>query len=120
MKSFVLLLTQHIAFRPTIENLTPAESKLKPIAIPKALELELDEEVQSRCAGFIEAEIERYTEDKLDLTASQAAAADEMSDEEAEDEDEDEEEGVTKKKRKSKSVAKAKKFAIDGTFGFLG
>jgi hypothetical protein len=66
---------------------TPVEKKLNTWAVPEPLVLMMDEQTQSRCAGFIEAEIERFADDKMDQTASQeAAAADGMSDEDEDDE----------------------------------
>lgn len=66
----------------------------------------LTDEVQYRCAGYIQAEIERYA-DKLE------AEADESEDEDGSDDDalssEEEDEGENIKKNKSKKGRKAPK-----------
>lgn len=66
------------------------------------LHLECSDELQARCAGFIEAEIERYGEALAELTAGEV---EEGSDTEMEEDSDDE---GAKKKRKGKK-AKAKK-----------
>jgi cohesin complex subunit SA-1/2 len=53
----------HILFCPT--QTIGADGGLLPIA---ALALTLDDEVQYRCAGYIQAEIERYAEEIADGT----------------------------------------------------
>lgn len=67
------------------------------------LQLECSDELQARCAGFIEAEIERYGETLAELTAGEV---EEGSDTEMEEEDSDDE--GAKKKRKGKAEAKSK------------
>jgi hypothetical protein len=90
---------------------TPVEKKLNTWAVPEPLVLMMDEQTQSRCAGFIEAEIERFADDKMDQTASQeAAAADGMSDEDEDDEAWNADRGKTRKK----ADGKAKRTFDDG------
>jgi cohesin complex subunit SA-1/2 len=56
-------MTLHILFCNT--QAVDADGEAPPIA---SLALTLDDEVQFRCAGFIQAEIERYAEDVHDGT----------------------------------------------------
>lgn len=69
------------------------------------LRLEMPEQLQARCAGFVEAEIERYAESiEEDDEAGDVTAA-EDNDEEEDDElvsDEDEAEAAKRRKQKGK------------------
>lgn len=80
-------------------------------SVPEQLQLVMAEEVQYRCAGFIEAEIERYADDKMDLSASQEASH-EMSDEDEEEDTEDNAEGKVKRKPRG---GRRKRMADDGS-----
>lgn len=84
-QAFNLLLNLHVLFNPATD-LTPIEKRDNIYSVPEELELTLDEQVQWRCAGFMQAEIEKYAEEKVDLTASQLEVG---SDEEMDDEDDD-------------------------------
>ena len=55
-------------------------------ALPTAsLALSLDEEAQYRCAGFVQAEIERYAEEMEELTPVNTEEEEPASDDQAED-----------------------------------
>lgn len=70
-----------------------------------ALPLSLDDEVQYRCAGFVQAEIERYAEEIFEETPEgQASSGEEDEDEEEEPEAEEPAKG---KKSRGKKGAKA-------------
>lgn len=91
----------HILFCAT-ETTAPDGSRLPTAALP----LSLDDEVQYRCAGFVQAEIERYSEE-----IAEGHSEDRGSSEEDDDDDEDpepEEQPKGKKGRgKGKTAAKA-------------
>ncbi|KAH8112371.1 hypothetical protein DFH11DRAFT_1607236 [Phellopilus nigrolimitatus] len=55
--AFQNLLTLHILFLASSENVEGKEAPLAPLA------LSMSDEVQYRCAGFVQAEIERYAEE---------------------------------------------------------
>ncbi len=91
----------HILFCAT-ETTAPDGSRLPTAALP----LSLDDEVQYRCAGFVQAEIERYSEE-----IAEGRPEDHRSSEEEDDEEEEpelEEQPKAKKGRgKGKAAAKA-------------
>lgn len=91
-QAFNLLLGLHVLFNPATD-LTPVEKRDNIYSVPEELKLTLDEQVQWRCAGFMQAEIEKFAEEKLDLTASQQTDG-------SDDEDEDDDEDAPKKKKK--------------------
>ena len=72
----------HVLFCPT-ETVGPDGASF-PIA---SLALSLDDEVQYRCAGFIQAEIERYAEELGESTASEHKGSDVNETSESEDDD---------------------------------
>lgn len=75
-----------------------------------SLKLELDDEVQYRCAGFIQAEIERYAEDIDDgVGAGADAEGSEDEDEDSSEEDGAESEPAKGKKRKNAKNKNKKK-----------
>lgn len=69
--------------------------------------MSLDDEVQCRCAGFVQAEIERYAEEIAEAEPAEESRSDDESDEE-EDQDEPEEQPKGKKGRPGKGKATAK------------
>ncbi|KAI0672301.1 hypothetical protein C8Q78DRAFT_1026321 [Trametes maxima] len=101
--AFQNLLTLHILFCPS-ETTAPDGSRLPTAALP----LSLDDEVQYRCAGFVQAEIERYAEEIAEAAPEEEAGSDEDSDEQ-EEQSEPEEQPKGKKGRvtKGKTTAKA-------------
>ncbi|KAI8989117.1 hypothetical protein BD414DRAFT_486064 [Trametes punicea] len=76
--AFQNLLTLHILFCPS-ETILPDGTRLPTAALP----LSLDDEVQYRCAGFVQAEIERYAEEIAEAPAEEGEG-DSESDEEDE------------------------------------
>lgn len=75
-----------------------------------AISLSLDDEMQYRCAGYIQAEIERYSDFLADNDGSAGSDDAEKSDKESDNEEEaEEEEGASKKKKR-----KAKKSQDNG------
>ena len=79
-QAFQNLMNLHILFSPS-----QGDGNALPTA---ALALKLSEEVQARCTGFVQAEIERYAEELHDLTASDQDLSEEVgSDEQADDYD---------------------------------
>ncbi|KAI9060084.1 hypothetical protein FKP32DRAFT_1578832 [Trametes sanguinea] len=101
--AFQNLLTLHVLFCPS-ETTMPDGSRLPTAALP----LSLDDEVQYRCAGFVQAEIERYAEEIAEPPSEEADG----SEDDSNDEDEQSEpEEQTKKKRgragKGKAAAKS-------------
>ena len=84
------LLDLHVLF--SAKQTLSADGNPLPVA---SLALTMDDEVQYRCAGYIQAEIDRYAEfldDNADEDDNQKSDADELS------EDEDEGNATTKKK----------------------
>lgn len=61
----------HVLFFPT-ETVDPDGATFPVASVP----LILDDEIQYRCAGFIQAEIERYAEELNELKPRQAKASD--------------------------------------------
>ncbi|KAL1948450.1 hypothetical protein VTO73DRAFT_12525 [Trametes versicolor] len=100
--AFQNLLTLHILFCPS-ETTAPDGSRLPTAALP----LSLDDEVQYRCAGFVQAEIERYAEEIAEAEPAEEPRSDDESDEE-DDQDEPEEQPKGKKGRTGKGKAAAK------------
>ncbi|PIL29081.1 hypothetical protein GSI_09129 [Ganoderma sinense ZZ0214-1] len=97
--AFQGLLTLHILFCAT-ETTAPDGSRLPTAALP----LSLDDEVQYRCAGFVQTEIERYSEE----IAEEHPQEHKSSDEEDDDEDpEPEEQPKVKRGRGRPKAAKA-------------
>ncbi|KAI0752734.1 hypothetical protein C8Q80DRAFT_1248983 [Daedaleopsis nitida] len=92
--AFQGLLTLHILFCAT-ETTAPDGSRLPTAALP----LSLDDEVQYRCAGFVQAEIERYAEEFAPAAPEEHASSEE---EDEEDEPEPEEPAKGKKGRGKK------------------
>lgn len=78
-------------FNPATD-LTPVEKRDNIYSVPDELKLVLDEQVQFRCSGFMQAEIEKYAEEKVDLSASQ-------QDDNSDDDASDDEEAARKKKK---------------------
>jgi cohesin complex subunit SA-1/2 len=89
----------HILFCPT--QTIGADGGLLPLA---SLALTLDDEAQYRCAGFIQAQIERYAEDIDDgvTTADETA-----SDRDSSDDSEPKEAGERLKNRTGKGKGKS-------------
>lgn len=83
----------HILFCAA-EIVAPDGSRLPTAALP----LSLDDEVQYRCAGFVQAEIERFAEE----IAPAAVEEDESSGEDNEEEEEEVEVENTKKGKKGR------------------
>ncbi|KAI0698963.1 hypothetical protein C8T65DRAFT_719862 [Cerioporus squamosus] len=97
--AFQSLLTLHILFCAT-ETTAPDGSRLPTAALP----LSLDDEVQYRCAGFVQAEIERYAEELAERAPEEHASSGEDEDEEEEPAHEEPARG---KKGRGKKGAKA-------------
>lgn len=80
------------------------------------ISLTLDEETQFRCAGYIQAEIERYSDFLADQDGSAKSQEGEKSGDESGKENEDgEEEGGDGEGSKKKKTGPAKKARGDGT-----
>lgn len=92
----------HVLFCPT-ETVGPDGSSF-PTA---SLALHLDDEVQYRCAGFIQAEIERYVEELGEPTLAENG-----NDEESSDSEQD-----TAAPAKSRPKARGKKSSKDHALG---
>ncbi|KAH9854575.1 hypothetical protein C2E23DRAFT_817055 [Lenzites betulinus] len=105
--AFQNLLTLHILFCPS-ETIAPDGSMLPTAALP----LSLDDEVQSRCAGFVQTEIERYAEEIAEAEPVEEHGSDEDSDDQDDDEPEEQPKGKRGKAGKGKSVAKAASPAV--------
>lgn len=90
----------HILFCPA-QTVAPDGSDL-PTA---ALALTLDDEAQYRCAGFVQAEIERYAEE-LDENKSEDGDSDEQDSEREQSEEERGAKAARSKKSKGKQRAK--------------
>ncbi|RXW15379.1 hypothetical protein EST38_g10469 [Candolleomyces aberdarensis] len=96
--AFKHLLNHHILFSPDQPALP--DGSTSPLA---AISLSLDDEMQYRCAGYIQAEIERYSDFLADNDGSAGSEEAEKSDKDSDNEEEAEEgEGKSKKKRKAK------------------
>lgn len=93
-----MLMNLHVLFCPTETD--AADGASLPIA---SLALHLDDEVQYRCAGFIQAEIERYSEELGENTPSAENSSDDDDDSSASEDDQ-----APVKEKKSK-VARGKK-----------
>ena len=92
----------HILFCPV-----QAEEQPGPASATSMLSLVLDDEVQYRCAGFVQAEIERYADELVEN--NQAENDNESSSSESsEDENQETTKGKRGKPRKSKKSARAK------------
>lgn len=89
----------HILFCPS-QSILPDGSRLPTASLP----LSLDDEVQYRCAGFIQAEIERYG-DELDDGAS---APDKGSEDDEDESDGSQSEGDGRGKASKNNVSKGK------------
>ncbi|KAI0356888.1 hypothetical protein OH77DRAFT_1423133 [Trametes cingulata] len=101
--AFQNLLTLHILFCPS-ETTAPDGTRLPTAAVP----LSLDDEVQYRCAGFVQAEIERYAEEIAEPEPEEEAGSEEDSDGEEEQEEADEQpKGKKGRAGKGKSATKA-------------
>lgn len=103
------LMNLHVLFAPEVIDLSgPSPS---PISAMRALTL--DDEVQYRCAGFVQAEIERFAEELAESGQNndqeQGGNADE--DEDSQHSDSDEDEPALSKKKKGAKVKKGKKSA---------
>ncbi|KAI0634280.1 hypothetical protein C8Q77DRAFT_1110838 [Trametes polyzona] len=99
--AFQNLLTLHILFCPS-ETTAPDGSRLPTASLP----LSLDDEVQYRCAGFVQAEIERYAEE---IAVAEPEEEHSSGDDSGDDEDEEpEEQPKGKKGRAGKGKAAAK------------
>ncbi|KAI0657496.1 hypothetical protein C8Q70DRAFT_919344 [Cubamyces menziesii] len=102
--AFQNLLTLHILFCPS-ETTMPDGTRLPTAALP----LSLDDEVQYRCAGFVQAEIERYAEEIAEPSEEDPERSDEGS---GDDDEQSEPEEPTKGKKgrlgKGKAAAKSK------------
>ena len=99
----------HILFCPA-QTVAPDGSDL-PTA---ALALTLDDETQYRCAGFVQAEIERYAEDH-DENKSEEAESDEQDSEREQSDEEREPKATRVKKSKGKQRVRslpASKYSI--------
>ncbi|KAI0089427.1 hypothetical protein BDY19DRAFT_1070111 [Irpex rosettiformis] len=94
--AFQNLMNLHILFCPA-QSIAPDGSEL-----PTAkLALTLDDETQYRCAGFVQAEIERYAEELAERKSDSVE-----SDEQDSEREQSEEEGETKAIRSKKSKGK--------------
>ncbi|KAI0827388.1 hypothetical protein BC628DRAFT_1369278 [Trametes gibbosa] len=100
--AFQNLLTLHILFCPS-ETTAPDGSMLPTAALP----LSLDDEVQHRCAGFVQAEIERYADEIAESEPAEEHGSDEESDDQEDDEPEEQPKGKRGRAGKGKSAAKA-------------
>lgn len=106
-QAFKNLLDLHVLF--SSKQTVAADGSPLPTA---SVALEMDDEVQYRCAGYIQAEIERYA----DTLADEAGDDDDGGDDEDEDDegpDGDNTPGSKKKKQKS-TVTKTKKAEKEG------
>ncbi|KAI1786918.1 hypothetical protein LXA43DRAFT_975514 [Ganoderma leucocontextum] len=99
--AFQGLLTLHILFCAT-EITAPDGSRLATAALP----LSLDDEVQYRCAGFVQAEIERYSEEITEEHPEDHRSSEEEDDEGEEPEPEEQPKGK-KGRGKGKAAVKA-------------
>ena len=98
LQAFKHLLNHHILF--SADQPTLPDGSASPLA---AISLALDDEMQYRCAGYIQAEIERYSDFLADNDGSAGSDDAEKSDKESDNEKEAEgEEGASKKKRNPK------------------
>jgi len=73
-----------------------------------SLALALDDEVQYRCAGYIQAEIERYADALEDETVAEETRQDEDGDSEDNDDNDEEVNDEDDKRAKARSVKKKK------------
>lgn len=106
-QSFRLLLSLHIFFNPLrVDDSTRKEAQSR--NVPAPLHLTLNDEVQWRCAGFVQAEIDKYSEELLE--AAESLDLDENDSDNAEENASElgDEENSTPKpvKKSSKSAAK--------------
>ncbi|KAF5365253.1 hypothetical protein D9758_005390 [Tetrapyrgos nigripes] len=101
--AFKKLLDLHILFSSL--QIVAADGSLLPLA-SEALALNMDDEVQWRCAGYVQAEVERYAV-AIDAEEFDDAQTDqENTDTEGEQTEEDNEEGDGDKPKKSKKRGK--------------
>lgn len=71
-----------------------------------SISITLDDEVQYRCAGFIQAEIERYADEIDGFSQGTHLEKDDNDDEGTSDEDSHDEAGTTGKKKKTSGAKK--------------
>ena len=90
-----------------------ASAKRDPDGQLADLRLPCSEELQARCAGFIEAEIERHL-DELTLLRAAEESEDAVQSEEEEDEDSDDDAATQKQKKAAAAKAKKAKAAKKG------
>lgn len=106
VKAFRNLLDLHVLFAPGATH--DANGNPSPIA---AISITLDDEVQYRCAGYIQAEIERYA-DTLTSASDDNEQVQNQSGGESEDEQPAEDADGTAKR------SKGKKREVESTFSF--
>lgn len=99
----------HVLFAPEVVD--PSGPSPSPISAMRALTL--DDEVQYRCAGFVQAEIERFAEElaENDQGDDQGQGADEDEDDESQHSGSEEDEPAPSKKKKGTKAKKGKKGA---------
>lgn len=106
MQAFKYLLDLHVLFAPTQPTVADAEGEAGEEADP--LSLVLDDETQYRCAGYIQAEIERFAELlEDDIAHAETPSKRGSDDEQASGDDEDENNDRLKSKEKEKEKEKA-------------
>lgn len=103
------LMNLHVLFAPEVVD--PSGPSPSPISAMRALTL--DDEVQYRCAGFVQAEIERFAEELAENAQGddQGQAADDDEDDESQHSDSEEDEPAPSKKKKGTKAKKGKKGA---------
>ncbi|OBZ76095.1 Cohesin subunit psc3 [Grifola frondosa] len=89
--AFQNLMTLHILFCPA-ESIAPDGSRLPTASLP----LTLEDEVQYRCAGFVQAEVERYAEELAETSGGETSSSE---DEDVSDGEHTDDEGRTKGKK---------------------
>lgn len=109
MQSFRLLLTLHIFFNPLAAEDSQRKAAQARTLAP-ALHMALADQVQWRCAGFVQAEIDRYAEELAEageaLSEDGADGSSDLSEQDDDDDDEGAGKKVKSKAKNSKSSGK--------------
>lgn len=103
------LMNLHVLFAPEVTD--PAGPSPSPVSAMRALTL--DDEVQYRCAGFVQAEIERFAEELAENGQGDehGQGGDEDEDDESQHSELEEDEPALSKKKKGAKAKKSKKGA---------
>lgn len=104
-QAFQNLMMLHVLFIPAI----PDPDGPSPSPLSSMLALTLDDEVQHRCAGFVQAEIERFAEELVENGQDDGRGHDDDEEGSERSGSEDDEPGPSRKKKGGKTTKKGAK-----------